>query len=254
LVLCADWLAAAQLELNMQCFATRNKQHVTVRSEGSHSAAVLRFTMRLVTYISTGIATFGLCLGSLAQSAPAFPPGASLSVRTTDGSHTGATSAPDYEIGADDILAINVWKEPDFSRTVPVRPDGKITMPLIGDLQASGRTPERLQQEIQQRLQAYISVPEVTVTLQEVKSLKFNIVGQIMRPGSYPLSESMTVLDAIAQAGGVGIYAKSNAIYVLRVRPDGSSVQLPFHYKQVLKGSNLSQNIKLRPRDTIVVP
>ena len=157
-------------------------------------------------------------------------------------------------IGPADVLDISVWKEPDVSRAVPVRPDGKITMPLLGDLQASGETPQKLQEEIQRGLQAYISVPAVTVTVQEVRSLKFNIVGQINKPGTYPLSESMTVLDAIAEAGGLGIYAKSNSIYVLRLRPDGSSVQLPFHYKQVLKGSNLSQNVKLQPRDTVVVP
>jgi polysaccharide export outer membrane protein len=210
--------------------------------------------MSFKAYISTVVAMLCLCLGALAQSSPALPAAASLSARTPDGTHNGLVTVPDYEIGADDVLAINVWKEPDLCRTVPVRPDGKITMPLIGDLQASGRTPQRLQQEIQEGLQAYISVPEVTVTVQEVRSLKFNIVGQIMKPGSYPLSESTTVLDAIAQAGGVGIYAKTNSIYVLRLRPDGSSVQLPFHYKQVLKGANLSQNVKLQPRDTIVVP
>jgi polysaccharide export outer membrane protein len=209
--------------------------------------------MSLKAYISTIPATLCLCLGALAQSSPALP-AASLSASTADVTHNGVATVPEYEIGADDILAINVWKEPDLCRTVPVRPDGKITMPLLGDLQAAGRTPLRLQQDIQQGLKAYVSVPEVTVTVQEVKSLKFNIVGQIMKPGSYPLSESTTVLDAIAQAGGVGIYAKSNSIYVLRLRADGSSVQLPFHYKQVLKGSNLSQNIKLQPRDTIVVP
>jgi polysaccharide export outer membrane protein len=209
--------------------------------------------MSLKAYISTILATLCLCLGALAQSNSARP-AASLSISTPDGTHNVIAAVPEYEIGADDILAINVWKEPDLCRTVPVRPDGKITMPLIGDLQASGTTPQKLQQEIQRGLQAYVSVPEVTVTVQEVRSLKFNIVGQIMKPGSYPLSESTTVLDAIAQAGGVGIYAKTNSIYVLRARPDGSSVQLPFHYKQVLKGSNLSQNIKLQPRDTIVVP
>ena len=127
-------------------------------------------------------------------------------------------------------------------------------MPLLGELQASGRTPRRLQQEIQQGLQAYISVPEVTVTVQEVRSLKFNIVGQIMKPGSYPLSESMTVLDAIAIAGGLGEFAKDNNIYVLRVSADGSSVRLPFRYRQVLKGSNPSQNVRLQSRDTVVVP
>jgi polysaccharide export outer membrane protein len=160
----------------------------------------------------------------------------------------------DYVIGVDDVLAITVWKEPDISKTIPVRPDGKITLPLVGDVQAAGKTPRMLQQELHNSLASFVAVPEVAVIVQEVKSVKFNIVGEVARPGSYPLGESMTVLDAIAQAGGVGIYAKSNSIYVLRLRPDGSSVQLPFHYKQVLKGTNLSQNVRLQPRDTIVVP
>ena len=157
-------------------------------------------------------------------------------------------------IGVDDVLAVSVWKEPELSRTLPVRPDGKITLPLVGDVQAAGKTPYKLQQELHDSLAAFVAVPEVAVIVQEVKSLKFNIVGQVAKPGSYPITESMTVLDAIAQAGGVGIYAKSNSIYVLRIRPDGSSVQLQFRYKQVLKGTNLSQNVKLQPRDTIVVP
>jgi polysaccharide export outer membrane protein len=159
-----------------------------------------------------------------------------------------------YVIGVDDVLAISVWKEPELSRTLPVRPDGKITLPLVGDLQAAGKTTEKLQQELHEKLAAYVSVPEVAVIVQEVKSLKYNIVGQVAKPGSYPLNESTTVLDAIAEAGGIGIYAKSNSIYVLRIRPDGSSMRLPFHYKQVLKGNNLSQNVKLQSRDTVVVP
>jgi polysaccharide export outer membrane protein len=160
----------------------------------------------------------------------------------------------DYVIGIDDMLAINVWKEPDLSRTLPVRPDGKITLPLLGDIQAAGKTPHKLQQELHDSLAAFVAVPEVAVMVQEVKSMKFNIVGEVAKPGSYPLTESTTVLDAIAEAGGVGIYAKSNGIYVLRLNPDGSSVQLPFHYKQVLKGKNPSQNVKLQPHDTVVVP
>jgi polysaccharide export outer membrane protein len=159
-----------------------------------------------------------------------------------------------YVIGVDDVLAISVWKEPELSRTLPVRPDGKITLPLVGDLQAAGKTTEKLQQELHEKLAAYVSVPEVAVIVQEVKSLKYNIVGQVAKPGSYPLNESTTVLDAIAGAGGIGIYAKSNSIYVLRIQPDGSSMRLPFHYKQVLKGNNLSQNVKLQSRDTVVVP
>ena len=165
-----------------------------------------------------------------------------------------ADAMPEFQIGVDDILAVNVWKEPELCRTVPVRPDGRITLPLLGDLQASGKTTRQLQEEIRAGLASFVTVPEVSVIVQEVRSVKFNIVGQVAKPGSYPLSESTTVLDAIAQAGGLGIYAKSSGIYVLRLRPDGSSIQLPFRYKQVLKGTNLSQNVKLQPRDTIVVP
>ena len=165
-----------------------------------------------------------------------------------------STQAGTYVIGVDDVLAISVWKEPELSRTLPVRPDGKITLPLVGDLQAAGTTPQNLQQELHDRLATYMVVPEVAVIVQEVKSKKYNIVGQVAKPGSYSLNESMTVLDAIAEAGGLSLYAKSNAIYVLRVRPDGSSMQLPFHYKQVLKGTNLSQNVKLQSHDTVVVP
>ena len=211
--------------------------------------------MTTTFYIST-VATLACLVSAAVAQSTAAPPASTISMveRTVDGTHNGGITVPDYQIGVDDILSINVWKEPDLCRTAPVRPDGKITMPLIGDLQASGKTPLRLQQEIQQGLKAYIAVPEVTVSVQEVRSVKFNIVGQITKPGSYPLSESMTVLDAIAEAGGVSIYAKSNSIYVLRVLPNGSSVQLPFHYKQVLKGTNLSQNVRLQPHDTIVVP
>ena len=165
-----------------------------------------------------------------------------------------AAPANDYVIGVDDVLAISVWKEAELSRVLPVRPDGKITLPLVGDVQAAGKTPQKLQQELHESLAAYVAVPEVAVIVQEVRSQKFNIVGQVAKPGSYPLNESTTVLDAIAEAGGIGIYAKSNSIYVLRVQPDGSSVQLPFRYKQVLKGTNPSQNVKLQPRDTVVVP
>ena len=164
------------------------------------------------------------------------------------------THATSYVIGVDDVLAISVWKEPELSRTLPVRPDGKITLPLVGDVQAAGKTTQNLQQELHDKLAAYVAVPEVAVIVQEVKSRKYNIVGQVAKPGSYSLNETTTVLDAIAEAGGIGVYAKANSIYVLRILPDGSSVQLPFHYKQVLKGTNILQNVKLQPKDTVVVP
>jgi polysaccharide export outer membrane protein len=160
----------------------------------------------------------------------------------------------EYVIGPDDLLAVNVWKEPEISRNVPVRPDGKISLPLVGDLRADGRTPAQLQDEIRQKLLAYLSDPEVSVIVQEARSQKFNILGEIERPGSYVLSHSMTVLDAIAVAGGFKDFARTSKIYVLRVHGDGSRACIPFNYKEVIKGRNLSQNVELEARDTIVVP
>ncbi|HWY53302.1 MAG TPA: polysaccharide biosynthesis/export family protein [Terriglobales bacterium] len=159
-----------------------------------------------------------------------------------------------YIIGDDDVLAINVWKEPEVSRTVPVRSDGKISLPLAGEVQASGETPRQLEKELASKLQSFISEPEVTVIVTEVKSQKFNILGQVSKPGSYPLTNSSTVLDAIATAGGFRDFAKQKSIYILRQNPNGGESRLPFNYKDVIKGKNSAQNIKLQPRDTIVVP
>lgn len=160
----------------------------------------------------------------------------------------------DYVIGPDDILNINVWKEPEISRTLPVSPDGSISLPLVGDLMASGRTPVQLQSEIKQRLLVYFSDPEVNVSLQEAKSHKFNIVGEVEKPGSYVMTTPLSVLDGIAVAGGLRDFAKETKIYVLRENADGSHTRLPFNYKKVIKGNDLRQNVQLQPRDTIVVP
>lgn len=159
-----------------------------------------------------------------------------------------------FVIGNDDVLAINVWKEPDISRAVPVRSDGKISLPLVGELQAAGQTPHQLEKAIAAKLQSYISEPEVTVIVQEIKSQKFNILGMVTRPGSYPLTNSMTVLDAVALAGGFRDFAKKKSIYVLRQNPKGDPIRLPFNYNDVIKGKNPSQNVKLEPGDTIYVP
>lgn len=159
-----------------------------------------------------------------------------------------------FVIGNDDVLAINVWKEPDISRSIPVRSDGKISLPLVGEVQATGETPLKLEQDIAAKLKNYIGEPEVTVIVQQINSQKFNILGQVTRPGSYPINNSATVLDAIAQAGGFRDFAKQKNIYILRQNADGSEVRLPFNYKQVVKGQNPAQNIKLQPRDTVVVP
>ena len=187
-------------------------------------------------------------------------PSSEVNSQMKDNPNSAATSPAgkahddEFVIGAEDVLAISVWKEPDISRSVPVRSDGKISLPLVGELQASGLTPKKLEDEIAERLKSYISEPEVTVIIQEIKSQKFNILGQVSRPGSYPLGSASTVLDAIALAGGFRDFAKQKSIYVLRQKVDGTQERLPFNYKDVVKGKNPAQNIKLEPRDTVVVP
>jgi polysaccharide export outer membrane protein len=180
--------------------------------------------------------------------------GQTFSGAANNGASQGAPHDNTYVIGVDDVLAINVWKEPDVSRTVPVRSDGKISLPLAGEVQASGETPKQLETALAVKLQSFISEPEVTVIVTEVRSQKFNILGMVLKPGSYPLTNSSTVLDAIAIAGGFRDFAKQKSIYVLRQNADGSQVRLPFNYKDVIKGKDLAQNVKLQPRDTIVVP
>lgn len=178
---------------------------------------------------------------------PAQPEGQDQGAR---GVHSDST----YIIGTDDLLAINVWKEPEISRTVPVRSDGKISLPLVGELTAGGETPLQLEQEITKKLESYISEPEVTVIVQDSKSRKINILGMVARPGSYLLTGSTTVLDAIAMAGGFKDFAKRKSIYVLRPGDSGKEQRLPFNYKDVIQGKNPEQNIHLQPRDTVVVP
>jgi polysaccharide export outer membrane protein len=185
-------------------------------------------------------------------SAQAGPP--STPAPATSPAVTGAPHDNTYVIGNDDILAINVWKEPDISRSVPVRSDGNISLPLVGEVQAAGHTPHQLEADIAGKLKNYISEPEVTVIVQEIKSQKFNVLGMVTRPGAYPLTNSMTVLDAIALAGGFRDFAKQKSVYVLREKPDGSQARLDFNYKDVVKGKNSAQNVRLQPRDTIVIP
>ena len=165
-----------------------------------------------------------------------------------------AHSDDSYVIGANDVLAISVWKEPDVSRSVPVRSDGKISLPLVGELQAGGQTPRQLEQEIAKRLQNFISEPEVTVIVTESKSQKINILGMVSRPGTFLLTGSTTVLDAVAMAGGFKDFAKQKSMYVLRQSPDGTQKRIPFNYKDVIKGKNPEQNIRLLPGDTVVIP
>ncbi|MCL6565059.1 MAG: polysaccharide export protein [Acidobacteriia bacterium] len=159
----------------------------------------------------------------------------------------------DYRIGPQDVLTISVWKEPEITRTVPVRPDGKISLPLLNDVQAAGLTPMELAESITLGLKKFIADPQVTVIVTEINSRHFYVLGEVSRPGAYPLLPGMTVLQALSGAGGFSQWANLNEIYVLR-NEGGQQVRYPFKYKDVLKGKRTEQNIELKPGDTIVVP
>jgi polysaccharide export outer membrane protein len=160
----------------------------------------------------------------------------------------------EYVIGPEDILAIDVWHQPEISRVEPVRPDGKITLPLVGEIEASGQTTNSLQAAIARRLTNYIHDPAVTVIVQDARSHRFNIIGDVLRPGSYPLGTQMSVLDAIAVAGGFGEFAKVTNIYVVRPSANGSSLRIPFNYKDAVRGDKRDLDLELDPGDTVIVP
>jgi polysaccharide export outer membrane protein len=160
----------------------------------------------------------------------------------------------DYVIGPSDVLAINVWKDAELSRTVLVRPDGRISLPLVGELEVSGLTALKVQDLIAQKLSPYVSKPQVTVIVTEVKSRTYTIVGKIAHPGSFELGKPTTVLEATAIAGGFLDFAKVNKIYVIRRLEDGSQTRLPFDYKKVIGGRKADENIDLKGGDIIVVP
>lgn len=181
-------------------------------------------------------------------------PGPSQTAAVPAPAASGSAHDNTYVIGADDELAISVWKEPDISRSIVVRSDGKISLPLAGELVAAGQTPSQLEQEITARLKNYITDPEVTVIVQQINSEKYNILGQINKPGSYPLTVTTTIVDAIATAGGFRDFAKKKGIYILRRSASGGESRIAFNYQDFIKGKNTNQNITIQPHDTIIVP
>lgn len=166
----------------------------------------------------------------------------------------GAGHDSSYVIGNGDLLAISVWKEAELTRSIPVRSDGKISMPLVGEIQAAGLTPLESEHTISEKLKSFVTTPEVTIVVEQINSKKFNIMGQIGKPGSYSLSVASTIVDAIAAAGGFRDFAKKGSVYILRQGPDGTQTRINFNYKDFIKGKHPEQNIKLEPRDTIIVP
>jgi polysaccharide export outer membrane protein len=186
---------------------------------------------------------------------PASAPAPAAADTTAPNSSTGNKPHDNtFVIGADDVLSINVWKEPDVSRAIPVRSDGKISLPLAGEVVAAGLTPLQLEQSIADKLKNYITDPQVTVIVQQINSQKFNILGQVQKPGAYPLIATTTVVDAIAAAGGFRDFAKKKGIYILRKDASGAETRLSFNYQDFIKGKNTSLNITIQPHDTIIVP
>ena len=167
--------------------------------------------------------------------------------------HKAATVDPKYVIGEQDVIDVAVWKEPELTRTVPVRPDGKISLPLLNDVQAAGLTPSQLADQITESLKKYITNPQVTVIVNQINSQRIYILGEVNRAGAYPLLPNMTILQGLSSAGGFTQFANTKKIYVLRTE-DGKQTKYPFNYKDVTNGKSPGENIILKPGDTIMVP
>lgn len=167
---------------------------------------------------------------------------------------TGPMDRADYVIGPADILRIQVWRNPELSVDVPVRPDGKISTPLVNDVQAAGLTANELREVLTEALTEYVTAPDVTVMVIEIRSKNVQVVGEVARPSAVPLVSDLRALDAIAIAGGFSPFADKSDIRILRPNPDGSVVEYRFDYGAFLKGKQPGANLRLQPGDTIVVP
>ncbi|HSY91745.1 MAG TPA: polysaccharide biosynthesis/export family protein [Candidatus Binatus sp.] len=205
--------------------------------------------MRFTILMGMGL----LAAGMLAQSSVADKPEADKSGKgAATAQAPEASSDSDYVIGADDTLRISVWKEPDLSEVLPVRPDGKISMPLLNDIPAAGLSPLQLKDSITEKLKKFIADPRVTVVVTAMASRRIFVTGEVVHTGPMTLLPHMTVLQALSQAGFTQ-FANVKAIYLLRTE-NGKQEKLPFNYKEVVKGNHTEQNILLKPGDTVVVP
>jgi polysaccharide export outer membrane protein len=162
-----------------------------------------------------------------------------------------ASAAPEYKIGPQDVLQIDVWKEPEITRTIPVRPDGKISLPLLNDVQATGLTAMQLAANIRDSLSKYLTSPQVTVTVTQINSQRVFVTGEVAKSGPIPLLPRMTALQALSSSGGFTQFARTKGIYILR-NQNGKQEKLPYDYKEVLKGKK--EDTVLQPGDIVVVP
>jgi polysaccharide export outer membrane protein len=183
-----------------------------------------------------GLLIGGLLLGGCAHEQTAAP---------------AATAEEPYRIGKEDVLDVSVWRDPDLSRTLPVRPDGFITLPMVGEVQAEGRTTVELEQDIAHRLQKYIQTPRVTVMVREVNSARVYVTGEVQKPGAFPLRGQVTVLQALAMAGGLTEFADRNGMMVIR---GNNGPHISVRYSDLIDRRAQGADFPLQPGDTVVVP
>jgi len=196
----------------------------------------------------------GILHAALMPSPAASAQAAPAAARPPAGTPASAATPPDYVIGPNDVLTLVFWRDKDMSGDVSVRPDGKISVPLVNDVQAAGLTPDQLRQQLTTAAAKYLQDPTVTVVVKEINSRKVFITGQVSKPGPYALSGPMTVLQLIAMAGGLLEYANAKNIVIMRTDERGRSVSFLFNYKDVTRRKNVTQNIELKPGDTVIVP
>jgi len=208
-------------------------------------------------FLKSGLLAGMLCAvgfsGSLQQETPrpaeAGKPAAEPAKESLAEAAPAAVDPKTYLIGPEDILLIRVWREPEHSGLVTVRPDGKITLPLIGDIQAAGLTPDKLDAAVTEALSKYINNPDVIVSVQAVRSKRYYVTGEVNRPGAFPLVTPLRVLEALTLAGGFRDFANKKNITILR-----GNQRFKFNYNDVVKGKNLAQNILLENGDYVIVP
>jgi polysaccharide export outer membrane protein len=206
----------------------------------------------MLASVSPSAARQGAAPSSVPQT-PAAPGNGTAALPGPPVAPAGVVPPADYVIGPDDVLTVIFWREKDMSADVGVRPDGRISLPLLNDVQAAGLTPEQLRLNVTQAATKYIEDPTVTVVVKQINSRRVFITGQVSKPGPYPLMGPVTVLQLITIAGGVLEYSDSENISIVRT-VNGKPTRMRFNYKEFTRGKNLAQNIELRPGDQVIVP
>jgi polysaccharide biosynthesis/export protein len=224
-----------------------------------HSRNIARATPRCkVRIVGAPLLVLAIAVPVLAQAPqPAQPPSSPQSAAAATAAAvpraTEPTLPPGYVIGPDDVLGIVYWKDKDMTSEAQVRPDGRIALPLLNDVQAAGLTPEQLREKLTEESKKYMEDPNITVVVRQINSRRAFITGEVSKPGPYPLTSPTSVMQLIAMAGGLKEYANSKRIVIMRTEGSRQTSML-FNYKEVIAGKKLEQNIELKPGDTVVVP